>query len=145
MDDRHDMYLARLAETGQKFASAKALAVPYKELKEWRKEPAFKEAEAEALEEFRQDSKEKIFSEAMRRAVHGWDEPVIFRGALCPKNPDGPLFSGGEEEFLTVRKYSDPILVRLLNLLVQETNDPENKTPAEIKINLVSHDGKSDS
>ena len=145
MDERHEAYLERLAETGRKLASAKAIGGSYKELQEWRKEPAFKAAEAEALEEFREAAKEKIFSEAMRRAVEGWDEPVIFRGALCPKNPDGPLFSGGEEEFLTVRKHSDTIMVRLLGMLVQETNDPENKTPAEIKINLVSHDGKSDS
>lgn len=101
-------------------------------------DPAFAEAWDQAME----DGIDRAEEEAMRRAVVGFDEPVVHKGQLTPlyehdehgnivheKRPTGhfdedgepvyslepkPLMVNGRPQFLTVRKHSDALLALVL-------------------------------
>ena len=61
-----------------------------------------------------------IETEAIRRACHGYEEPVIYKGQLMGQwvDPDGQPCDADEPDAkyvpLTVRKYSDKLLAQLL-------------------------------
>lgn len=56
------------------------------------------------------EARDRIEAEAHRRAVDGYDEPVIYQGQPT-RVTDGET---GEERFLTIRKYSDSLMALLL-------------------------------
>lgn len=73
----------------------------------WRKDDEWFEALYQAAIG---EARDRIEAEAFRRAVDGYDEPVIYQGQPT-RLVDGET---GEERFLTIRKYSDSLMALLL-------------------------------
>lgn len=109
-----EQYLSNLAASGRKYESAKVAGMSYQWLKKLRGDPDFVTYEEEAMEDYR----DRVAAELHRRAVEGWDEPII---------------GGANRDIVvtTVRKYSD----RLLELLAKR-HMPEfrEKYEGELKI-----------
>lgn len=92
---RRDAVLAALAETGVLSAACVVAGVNRATVFRWKKDDEeFAAAYADALEQ----AADKIESEARRRAVEGFDEPVYYKGELVG----------------TIKRYSDTLLVNLL-------------------------------
>lgn len=111
-------FLAELAVTGNVSHSSEAAHVSRDTAYEHRKsDPQFADAWADAIEE----ANDALEAEARRRAVTGVDEPVIYQGQVAGEwiGPDGRPATEGTDgaKFvpLTVKKYSDSLLIFLLN------------------------------
>ena len=78
------------------------------------------------------DSADVLEQEARRRAMEGHAEPVVYQGKLCyrlDENGEAEKGADGRAIPLTVRKFSDMLLIALLN-----ANNPEKfKYRAEVK------------
>lgn len=72
-----------------------------------RRDPEFRDAWKEALDA----AADELEAEARRRGVEGVDEPVVYQGAI-PMVTD-PVT--GRQRSLTVKRYSDTLLIFLLN------------------------------
>lgn len=103
---RRTAFLREFARTGVVAAAVRAAGVGPDVVKHWRKDPAFRELYDEAREE----AADALEQEARRRALDGYDEPVLYRG--LPTIARDP--ATGEERLLTVRRYSDQLLAILL-------------------------------
>lgn len=115
------LFLEKLAEYGIKSKAAKAAGVSHCTiLRHIEKDPAFAR-EVQIAEESAADSFE---DELIRRAVHGYEEPVFFNGVEVGK----------------VRKYSDRLLDKLVTATKREkygqqsTVNVEGKITHEVKI-----------
>lgn len=109
-----EMYLETLRTTGRKYDSCAAAGMSYTWLKKLRQDPEFVGWEEEAMEAYR----DAICKEAHRRAVDGWDEPII----------------GGKDKDVvvtTVRRYSDRLLELLLKRHIPEFRE---KWEGEVKV-----------
>lgn len=119
--DAHDLtpkhvetYLETLRETGRKYDSAAAAGMSFAWIRKLRRDPEFCEWEEESMEAYR----DSIQKEAHRRAVTGWDEPII----------------GGKDKdtvVTTVRRYSDRLLELLLKRHIPEFRE---KWEGEVKV-----------
>lgn len=76
---------------------------------------------AAAFERAKEDAAQTLEDEAVRRAHAGTEEPVIYQGALCyewveviDKETGEVLTRKRKSKPLTVRKFSDPLLMFLL-------------------------------
>jgi hypothetical protein len=75
---------------------------------------------AEAMLRAEADSTDLLLREAVRRAREGWEEPVVYQGAMsgCWVDAEGNRVSdttpGAKFVPLTVRKYSDTLLIFLI-------------------------------
>lgn len=80
---------------------SRAAVTHWRETSEW-----FETLYAAAIEE----AADRIESEAIRRAVDGYDEPVVYQGMVSVVvDPET-----GRERMLTVRKYSDALMQTIL-------------------------------
>jgi hypothetical protein len=132
------VFLSAVSEGATIGEAALEAGVNRKTVYRWKESDAeFAEAWDESLEE----GTELLEREAVRRAVHGVEEPVIYQGQLTPiyeHNPDGTLKmvetrernakgrmvtaykpvqavdAEGNPRFLTVRKPSDTLLIFML-------------------------------
>ena len=105
-------FLAYYALTGQLQKSAQECGISPATVRSLqKKDPDF----AAAMEEAKEDFKEAIERELIRRAVMGWDEPVYQKGELV-----------GE-----VRKYDSNLLAMLIKKL-----DPTYKERHEVSVNV---------
>lgn len=95
-------FLAELGRLGTVTAAAEAIGVCRTHAYELRRsDPDFAEAFAEALEE----AADRLEEEARRRAVEGTEVPVIHGGKPAV---------AGDGQPLTIRRYSDALLLALL-------------------------------
>lgn len=143
-DARKDIFLQALAEHGVISRAAEVAGVTDRTAYYWRKkDPAFIEYWDYALAKYA----DKLEEEAHRRAVAGVPEPVVYKGRLAYReepvtNPDGTLALGEDGQPimrqtatpLTVTKYSDALLVKLL-----EANN--RKYQQARKVELTGADG----
>lgn len=132
------VFLSAVSEGATIGEAAHEAGVNRKTVYRWKESDAeFAEAWDESLEE----GTELLEREAVRRAVHGVEEPVIYQGQLTPiyeHNPDGTLKmvetrernakgrmvtaykpvqavdADGNPRFLTVRKPSDTLMIFML-------------------------------
>lgn len=126
-------FLDALTDTGNVSGSARAVGISSTTVYALRdKDADFRAAWDQALE----DSADTLEAEARRRAVQGVQEPVVYQGQLTPvwaRHADGSLVmetyevdgkqherpvqaldANGHPLWLTVTKYSDPLLALLL-------------------------------
>ncbi len=110
-------FLRHLADTGNVRASCQVATVPRSVAYELRhKDASFALAWRHALD----DATDDLEAEARRRAKDGVDEPVIYQGEMMGVwvSPDGTATKrkrrGSRFVPLTVKKYSDNILILLL-------------------------------
>jgi hypothetical protein len=84
---------------------------------EWlRDDPDYKER-FEAADKLALD---RMLSEARRRGLDGWEEPVVYQGQLCyPVGKDGKP----SKQPLTIRKYSDNLLMFIIKGKLPEFRD----------------------
>lgn len=110
-------FLATLGRTGNVWLSCRTADVPRSVVYDRRRNyPEFKAAWREAL----QNAADLLEAEARRRAEAGVERPVIHRGQLSLRTVDAegrdvpPGTEGAQHIPLTVRRYSDPLMVLLL-------------------------------
>jgi len=99
---RQQQFLQYLAETGCVWRSVKLVGTSAARVYALRhNDPAFRQAwdEAEAI------AADRLEAEAWRRAVEGFDEPVVSAGKLVRDDDGNPVM---------VRRYSDTLLLALL-------------------------------
>lgn len=105
-------FLAAYALTGNISRAAQSAQIDRTNHYDWLGDPAY----AQRFEEAKREAAELLEAEARRRAVEGIEEPVIYQGELCPEVATDP--ETGERRLtgkpLTVRKYSDTLLIFLL-------------------------------
>jgi hypothetical protein len=110
-------FLAAYAVTGNKTEAAKLAECSRQQHYVWLQSEAYREtfqhAEMEACE--------NLETEARRRAMHGVEEPVIYQGMLCHqpvRDAEGNIRYDDQGAPvavpLTVRKYSDTLLIFLM-------------------------------
>jgi hypothetical protein len=99
---RQQQFLDHLAETGNVIRSVRLVGTsPARIYALRRDDPAFRQA-WEAAEEIAAD---RLEQEAWRRAVEGFDEPLVSGGRLVKDEDGTPLM---------LRRYSDTLLITLL-------------------------------
>lgn len=110
---RRKAFLAAFAVTASVHAAGKAAGIdPCQHYRWMQKDPAYA-AEFEAAV---QQAAQVIEDEAVRRAIHGVEEPVVYRGAFTTiqvRDPNTNQFTG-ERRILTLNKKSDALLQTLL-------------------------------
>lgn len=105
--ERRRLFLRAFASRGIVLDGCKAAGVSRATVHYWRDSSEwFSELYDMALEE----AADRIESEAIRRAVDGYDEPVIYQG-MPTTIVDAET---GEQRQLTVRKYSDALMALVL-------------------------------
>lgn len=70
-------YLGALARDGVEGEALREAGGTRDELRDWRNDPHFRQAEEDALA----DAADEAEMELRRRAVRGWEEPVMYQGA----------------------------------------------------------------
>lgn len=105
--ERRRLFLRAFASRGIILDGCKAAGVSRKAVRHWRESSEwFSELYDIAMEE----AADRIEAEAIRRAVDGYDEPVIYQG-MPTTIVDAET---GEQRQLTVRKYSDTLMALVL-------------------------------
>lgn len=105
--ERRRLFLRAFALRGIVLDGCKAAGVSRSAVEHWRESSEwFDTLYNIAIEE----AADRIEGEAFRRAVEGYDEPVIYQG-MPTTIVDGVT---GEQKQLTVRKYSDALMQTLL-------------------------------
>ena len=114
-NDKKTLFLEKLAQYGIKSKAAKAVGVNHSTiLRHIEKDPAFARAVEEALTE----AADTFEDELIRRAVHGYEEPVFFNGVEVGK----------------VRKYSDRLLDKLVTATKREKYGQQSTVNVEGRI-----------
>lgn len=102
----HDEFLAALAQVPVAAYACKAVGVDRVTAYRHRwADPEFAAAWDSAIE----DGVDTAEQEAFRRAVSGYEEPVIWQGQMCYT-----LDHNGDQVPLTIRKHSDGLLIAIL-------------------------------
>jgi hypothetical protein len=104
--EKQRLFLRAFAHRGNIGEGIKAAMVSRSAVNAWREKEWFEVLFQAALDE----STDRIEAEAFRRAVDGYDEPVVWQGMIS--TVVDPLT--GQEKFLTVRKYSDALMQTML-------------------------------
>lgn len=105
--ERRRLFLRAFATRGIVLEGCRAAGVSRSTVDKWREQSEwFEELYCIAIEE----AADRIEAEAIRRAVDGYDEPVIYQG--MPTTVVDPVT--GEQRQLTVRKYSDALMALVL-------------------------------
>lgn len=104
--EKKRLFLRAFAQRGIILDGLRAARVSRTAVNEWRKSEWFETLYGAAIEE----ACDKIEGEAFRRAVEGYDEPVIWQGMLSTV-VDAET---GQEKPLVVRKFSDALMQTLL-------------------------------
>jgi len=114
-NSKKNLFLEKLAEYGIKSKAAKAVGVNHSTiLRHEENDPAFARAVEEALTE----AADTFEDELIRRAVHGYEEPVFFNGVEVGK----------------IRKYSDRLLDKLVTATKREKYGQQSTVNVEGKI-----------
>ena len=105
--ERRRIFLRSFASRGIVLEGCRAAGVSRSTVEKWRENSEwFDELYRIAIEE----AADRIEAEAFRRAVDGYDEPVIYQGMVTSViDPET-----GEQRMLTVRKYSDTLMQTML-------------------------------
>ena len=123
---KQQAFLAAYSMCGNVSAAARLARCARSQHYWWLQKPEYAEAFAEA----REKALDLLEAEARRRAVEGTEEPVVHKGRLCYKlDPQGRRTN----ELLTVRKYSDTLLIFLLKGAMPE------KYRDSVKVELSNH------
>lgn len=104
--ERQRLFLRAFALTGIILHGVQASGVSRGAVSAWREVEWFETLYQMAIEE----AADRIEGEAIRRAVEGYDEPVIYQG--LPTTVADPVT--GEFKHLTIRKYSDQLMALVL-------------------------------
>lgn len=105
--ERRRLFLRAFAARGIVAEGCRAAGVSRDAVYHWRETSEwFEQLYLIAIEE----AADRIEAEAIRRAVDGYDEPVIYQG--MPTSVVDPVT--GEQRTLTVRKYSDTLMAMIL-------------------------------
>lgn len=110
-------YLDVLAATGNHSAAARAIDIATGTAYGWRKDDGWKislEDEEYTFGELCSQAEsmfaDSVEEEVVRRAVTGYDEPVVYKGMIMTEIDD----ETGKHKTVTVKKYSDRLLEILL-------------------------------
>lgn len=106
-------FLAAYSKTGNITRAAKLSGTARSQHYEWMRDGEYAEAFAQANAE----ACELLESEARRRAMQGVDEPVVYQGGFTypqKKNEEGEWVPDYKAKPLTIRKYSDTLLIFLM-------------------------------
>lgn len=138
-EDNAIRYLDVLAATGNSSAAARAIGVVPATINGWKKDMKFKvrmdgdwftfKELCEMADNVHSDAVE---SEAVRRAVEGYDEPIVYKGQLMTEIDE----ETGKHKPVTIRKYSD----RLLEVLLKGKK-PKYAGESQININAGENSG----
>lgn len=114
-----DVFIKTFAQTANVLASCRASGVDRSTVDEWREHDVtftvrYHTAERDAIDVLR--------AEAFRRAVQGVDEPLTSMGKIVMVKGDD-----GKERPLTVKKYSDSVLLALLKARAPEMKESTTK------------------
>ncbi len=101
-----DVFLAELAARGNVTDAAEAAGIGRATAYQWRDDPEFAAAWADAIER----AADRLEAEAWRRAVEGVQEPIIGR---VERDRDG-IVTDDAGNALYIRKYSDTLMTLLL-------------------------------
>lgn len=104
--ERRRLFLRAFAIRGIVLEGCRAAGVSRNAVHAWKTDS---EWFATLFEAALEEAADRIEAEAFRRAVDGYDEPVIYQGM-----PTMLTNQDGEEHQLTVRKYSDTLMQTLL-------------------------------
>jgi hypothetical protein len=104
--EKKKLFLRAFAQRGIILDGLRAARVSRNAVLEWRKLEWFETLYEAAMDE----ACDRIEGEAIRRAVEGYDEPVVWQGMLSTV-VDAET---GQERPLTIRKYSDTLMNTLL-------------------------------
>lgn len=133
-------FLAALALTGNWTAAAKAAGVDRTTPHKLREQAPDFEA---ACERAKDEAADLLELEARRRAHDGWNEPVVYKGELSGTwvhrdgRPAEPHADGAQFIPLTVKKYSDTLLIFLLKGERPDKFKDRNETTHTGTVNLV--------
>lgn len=147
---KQDAFLLEYARTGLLCHSAQKAGTTSQTIKGWlRADPDFHERFQESIEA----NLDSIEHEALRRAVWGYEEPIIHQGQFVPimvykRDENGKLVLGedgkplrepllnedGTPKIATVTKYSDALMAKVLEAKVK-------KYQRASKIELTGADG----
>lgn len=105
--ERKRLFLRTFAISGIVLQGCRAAGVSRATIDKWR---AASEWFDELYELAIEEAADRIEAEAIRRAVDGYDEPVIYQG--MPTTVVDPIT--GQERQLTIRKYSDTLMALVL-------------------------------
>ena len=130
-------YLDVLATTGNYSAAARAIDIATGTANAWRKDDGwvftledetytFRELCEQAMEMFA----DSIEQETVRRAVQGYDEPVVYKGQIMSEYDE----DSGKYKPVTIKKYSD----RLLEILLKGQRP---KYAGDTQVNINAGDG----
>ena len=107
---KKEEFLKAYAECAVLAPALKAVGATRADLREWRKDAEFESRLGESYEDAIDDAE----FELRRRGVHGWEEPVLYKGEpVWRRDPDtGDLLLDDNFEPIpfTVRKHSDKLL-----------------------------------
>ena len=99
--EKKDKFLAALAQTGNVSLACRSIAIVNRTIYEHRaKDPAFREAWDDALEEFA----DRVEAEIVRRGLAGYEKPIVYQGKVTG----------------TVTEKSDTLLIFLAKALRPE-------------------------
>lgn len=132
-------YLDMLAETGNLSAAAESIDITPSTATAWRKDDGFKitiEGEEYTFAELCQEASnmfaDKVEAEVVRRAVEGYDEPIVYKGQIMSEFDE----ETGKFKPITVKKFSD----RLLEVLIKGQK-PKYAGDAQVQINAGEGSG----
>jgi len=126
-------YLDMLAETGNFSAAAESIDITPSTASAWRKDDGWKitlEGEeypfGELCEQAMKMFADKVEAEVVRRAVEGYDEPIVYKGQIMSEMDE----ESGKWKPITVKKFSD----RLLEVLLKGQK-PKYNGESQVQIN----------
>ena len=126
--ERQRRFLEHLAETGNVSRSVKLVGTSATRVYALRhNDPAFRQAWDEAEEV----AGGRLEAEAWRRAVDGFDEPVVSAGKLVRDENDNPVM---------LRRYSDTLLIALLKAHRPQKFD--RRAPAATNVLVAGNAGR---
>lgn len=132
-------YLDMLAQTGNFSAAAASIDITTSTANAWRKDDGFKltlEGEeyifGDLCDEAMRIFADAVEAEVVRRAVEGYDEPIVYKGMIMSELDE----DSGKYKPITVKKYSD----RLLEVLLKGQK-PKYNGESQVQINAGEGSG----
>lgn len=121
--ERQRLFLRAFAQNGIILMGLQAAQCSRANVLQWREKEWFETLYQMAIEE----AADRVEMEAYRRAVVGYDEPVIYQG--LPTTVADPVT--GEFKHLTIRKYSDTLMAMVLKGVRPEKYRDNHKVEIE--------------
>jgi hypothetical protein len=110
---RQRAFLSVFGQTGNIKLAAQAAGIVRMTHYRWMEDEEYRGR----FEEAKRDALDTLHAEAHRRGVLGWDEPVVYQGAICYTQEA----KGKPKKPVAIRKYDSNLLMFLMKGLAPET------------------------